>query len=60
MTPQERADHAGAQLAHAIHAKHTTDGLAVAVGELVGAAVRCGQAWRTAAASWLRMIGGQR
>lgn len=48
------------QLAYMRHAKHTTDGLAVAVGEFVGAAWRCGEAWCTAAASWARLIGGQR
>jgi hypothetical protein len=55
VTPQERAYGALAQLAHAMQAKASTDDLARAVGELIGAAVRCGQAWRTAAASWLRL-----
>lgn len=56
MTPIE----AQAALARMIHARATTDDVAYAVGRFIGAAVGLADAVGAAAASWLRMIGGQR
>jgi hypothetical protein len=60
MTPLERLTWDMTRIARILAVKASTDNLGTAVGEFVGAAWRCGAAWRTAAASWLQLIGGRR